>query len=123
MARSKSQDTDVRQQSDTQELVPPTVVPDTQDPPPPSQQGPTELPSVVQEPPVAPVIEKTEAAQEPVAPEPTSEEPTPVAASAPVRTGLTCPVCGSTAVGIAGGLRRCNQCSHSWAPLPPHKPW
>jgi hypothetical protein len=26
----------------------------------------------------------------------------------------TCPSCGSAAVGMAGGMRRCNQCAHSW---------
>jgi glycosyltransferase involved in cell wall biosynthesis len=25
-----------------------------------------------------------------------------------------CPSCGSTATGIGGGMRRCNQCQHSW---------
>ena len=27
---------------------------------------------------------------------------------------IVCPNCGSTAVGIAGGMRRCNQCASSW---------
>lgn len=45
----------------------------------------------------------------------TMPTPVPEAAStpAPVRTGPICPACGSSAVGIAGGMRRCNQCGHS----------
>ena len=31
------------------------------------------------------------------------------------RVGLFCQACGSSAVGIAGGMRRCNQCGNSWA--------
>jgi hypothetical protein len=27
---------------------------------------------------------------------------------------ILCPNCGSTAVGIAGGMRNCNQCGHRW---------
>lgn len=27
-----------------------------------------------------------------------------------------CPECGSTSTGMAGGMRRCNQCAASWAP-------
>jgi len=29
---------------------------------------------------------------------------------------VPCPSCGSTATGIAGGMRRCNQCQYSWSP-------
>ena len=29
-------------------------------------------------------------------------------------TGPSCPNCSSTAIGIAGGMRRCNQCGNSW---------
>lgn len=44
----------------------------------------------------------------------------PPAHSAPHKTSQhhpprpKCPICGSEAVGVAGGLRRCNQCGQTW---------
>lgn len=46
-------------------------------------------------------------------PEP-NPEPQPTA-QATGRLGIACPSCGSSACGIAGGMRHCNQCGHSWA--------
>lgn len=47
----------------------------------------------------------------PPEPEPLAAPPVPPPTA---RYGPSCGVCGSTAVGIAGGMHHCNQCSHSW---------
>jgi hypothetical protein len=60
---------------------------------PPAQKAPVpEVPVVVDKAPIAP-------------------PPNP---SAPVVVGPACPKCGSGALGVAGGMNRCNQCGHSW---------
>ena len=46
--------------------------------------------------------------------EPKVEKEVHVQAHSNPKVGIVCPLCGSTACGIAGGQRHCNQCSHSW---------
>jgi hypothetical protein len=80
-------------------------------PPPAVTETTVELPAALLQPETlpGPALEETsieEPVQEPPAPAPIA--PTP-------RFGPSCPTCGSTAVGIAGGMRHCNQCGASWA--------
>lgn len=42
-------------------------------------------------------------------------ESSPEQTEAPKPKGPACPKCGSSAIGIGGGLRHCNQCGHSWS--------
>ena len=48
-------------------------------------------------------------------PEPKSEPKPQSPAQTTARSGIACPSCGSSACGIAGGMRHCNQCGHAWA--------
>jgi len=53
-------------------------------------------------------------APEPPAPKPPAA-PIPTITRVEGYTRPTCPRCGSTAVGVAGGMRVCNQCGNAWA--------
>jgi hypothetical protein len=41
--------------------------------------------------------------------------PTITQSGPPPGVRSTCGNCGSTAIGVAGGMRHCNQCGNSWA--------
>jgi hypothetical protein len=59
-----------------------------------------------------PVLKKSDAPAPSSTPGPAAAVSAQIATSAPRRHA--CPKCGSSAIGIAGGMRRCNQCGHSF---------
>jgi len=75
-------------------------------------ESPEEVPS---SPEPAPAPPKEKPAAPTVAPIVVEKEKTPPPPPpAPVRVGPACPSCGSNAVGVAGGMRHCNQCGISF---------
>jgi hypothetical protein len=73
-----------------------------------------ERPAMAPEPEPEPLPSKSLPQETPEPAKVPTEEPVTVTAAPAAYTGLVCANCGSHSVGIAGGMRRCNQCGHSW---------